>query len=484
MKKFPAIFFTLSIFLSFHFSTIIYVSGQTTIVVPSNKNGNVKINQSALPVLNISSMETPSNLQTMSSTQDISVLTTKPTEKLSGKSNFFCSTPNWQPKKKGKFDTNAVGSLNCGDFGSTPCYWTKPFIFVGFINGTPELKQVVREVIAEWTTWANISFIVDDNSNYTGDTADIKILFGDEGHNSIVGVNSWLNFVRNKGKDFPTMNLAFIKSRLRSSDGQVLPNVKGTILHEFGHALGLQHEHQNPSGGIQWNRDAVIKYLNGPPNNWDIETIENNIFRGLSKTYTQYTNYDPSSVMHYSFPAEWTLKGIAIPENDELSETDKAFIANTYPRKRASIDTSQYYRLTTWYHNRQNCLGLGSQETDTDKIYFPYFVACDNTNGGQFWKFTLITNGDYRLTNYLLGDDLSLHDYGVTYYSGMSASGNYSNQYWTITSLGSLYRLSSYLNGAAYSLTVGTEPDSRAYINRTGHWANQLWEFIPAGTVQ
>jgi len=31
----------------------------------------------------------------------------------------------------------------------------------------------------------------------------------------------------------------------------------GTVLHEFGHALGLIHEHQNPaSGGFKWNREV------------------------------------------------------------------------------------------------------------------------------------------------------------------------------------------------------------------------------------
>jgi len=31
-----------------------------------------------------------------------------------------------------------------------------------------------------------------------------------------------------------------------------------TVLHEFGHALGLIHEHQSPfKGGFEWNKDEV-----------------------------------------------------------------------------------------------------------------------------------------------------------------------------------------------------------------------------------
>lgn len=33
---------------------------------------------------------------------------------------------------------------------------------------------------------------------------------------------------------------------------------RSTVLHEFGHSLGLIHEHQSPfKGGFEWNRDEV-----------------------------------------------------------------------------------------------------------------------------------------------------------------------------------------------------------------------------------
>jgi hypothetical protein len=38
-----------------------------------------------------------------------------------------------------------------------------------------------------------------------------------------------------------------------------------TVLHEFGHALGLVHEHATPAGGIKWNREQVEREVKGAP---------------------------------------------------------------------------------------------------------------------------------------------------------------------------------------------------------------------------
>lgn len=68
-------------------------------------------------------------------------------------------------------------------------------------------------------------------------------------------------------KDGHTMNLAFqYLNKFNKFVDIDLGNEKQkqnyfpTILHEIGHAIGLQHEHQNPFGGIKWNLDQVKKY--------------------------------------------------------------------------------------------------------------------------------------------------------------------------------------------------------------------------------
>jgi hypothetical protein len=117
-----------------------------------------------------------------------------------------------------------------------------------------------------------------------------------------------------------TMNLGFL-------DG-------GTAAHEFGHAIGLAHEHQNPAGGLQWNEDAVIRDLSGPPNNWDPGTIRNNVLNKYSADQVRGTEFDHDSIMLYFFPDTWVKNGKGTKANDVLSTLDKEFVASAqiYPK--------------------------------------------------------------------------------------------------------------------------------------------------------
>lgn len=78
---------------------------------------------------------------------------------------------------------------------------------------------------------------------------------------------------------------------------------KETALHEWGHALGYHHEHQNPFAGIVWDEDAVIEAHAGDPNFWDEETTRQNILNKLSPDEVQGSAWDPDSIMHYPFRA-------------------------------------------------------------------------------------------------------------------------------------------------------------------------------------
>jgi len=188
---------------------------------------------------------------------------------------------------------------------------------VRFLEGDPNIQNKVKEMAMDWTNYGNVKFqFVNDKQD-----ADIQIAFQQ-------GAGSW-SYIGTDANTIdpgePTMNFRWFDADTPDKE------LSRTTKHEFGHALGLIHEHQNPADGIKWNKEAVYKELSGPPNNWPRDTIDHNMFQRYSKTITQYTDVDPQSVMMYFIPAEWTIDHKSYGENVfDLSDTDRKFIKDQY----------------------------------------------------------------------------------------------------------------------------------------------------------
>lgn len=188
---------------------------------------------------------------------------------------------------------------------------------VKFMGGTASQQSLVKQYAVEWSLHANLKFVFVQDSD-----AEIRIAFNEnDGAWSYLGTDC-LEIPR----DQPTMNLGWLD--------------QAVILHEFGHAIACIHEHQNPTGGIQWNKEKVYADLGGPPNFWDRETVDNNIFAKYSIDQINSTQVDPKSIMMYFFPPSWTTDGFHTEQNEALSGQDKSFIASSvmYPKAPSPVE--------------------------------------------------------------------------------------------------------------------------------------------------
>ena len=119
-----------------------------------------------------------------------------------------------------------------------------------------------------------------------------------------------------------------------------------TVLHEFCHALGLGHEHQNPYGiGIDWNQEKVYEWAR-KTQGWDKAKTNSNIIVRYSKDLTIGTSYDPDSIMLYFYDGTLTKNGIGTKPNLRLSLLDVHYLASKYPNNNQSPEKAvNLYRI-------------------------------------------------------------------------------------------------------------------------------------------
>jgi hypothetical protein len=189
-----------------------------------------------------------------------------------------------------------------------------------FLDGEATQREKAQAKAQIWEQYANVDFqFVDD-----GD-AEIRISFSaDPGSWSAIGTDALVEAYFPKHQ--PTMNFGWLRADTADEE------YERVVVHEFGHALGCIHEHQNPAGGLRWNTDEVYRVFSGPPNYWSKEEIDHNILDHYSQTQTQFTAFDPDSIMLYHFPANLFTDRQGTNENTHLSQTDMTFISQMYPK--------------------------------------------------------------------------------------------------------------------------------------------------------
>lgn len=179
-----------------------------------------------------------------------------------------------------------------------------------------QLRQRVMATASQWSSHANLYFREVPPSG----RADIRITFRGVGHWSRIG-----NYSK-EDQDLASMSLSLNERSPRGDFDRV-------VLHEFGHAIGLEHEHQLPSAqSIKWNEKEVFAYYAQPPNNWKPEQTRRNVLNHYNARQLRgnYTAFDPKSIMCYPIPKG--LANIQVGWNRKLSPTDIQFIRQWYPK--------------------------------------------------------------------------------------------------------------------------------------------------------
>ncbi len=178
---------------------------------------------------------------------------------------------------------------------------------IRFLDGRAEEHRLVEKWAVEWTQSANLSFDFGEAPD-----AELRISFDPSG-------GSW-TYVGAQAlaipTDKPTMNLGWVR--------------KTNVLHEFGHVLGLIHEHQIPAFDLAWNRDQVYADLAGPPNFWSRQQVETHIFE--KSPYPTDKPFDVRSIMLYSYPPNWFVGEVPQIGGEGLSPLDRQWAATLYPK--------------------------------------------------------------------------------------------------------------------------------------------------------
>ena len=177
-----------------------------------------------------------------------------------------------------------------------------------------DMRSLVQRLAPTWSQYANIRF-----EFIAGNRGDISIECNlGKPHVSAIGTDS--------RRFDASMNLGWTAEDI-ALDRQT---VETSIIHEFGHALGLRHEQTNPYAPffIDCNAQNVIEYArrNGvsPQQfcrrfNWDSPNV-------------YYSYFDQQSIMFYAMPEELVGPEVANIVNTRISRLEQYLISLVYPR--------------------------------------------------------------------------------------------------------------------------------------------------------
>lgn len=223
-------------------------------------------------------------------------------------------------------------------------------VLVCFLDGDQSIRRRVADAARAWETpKASLHFdfgTMTDLRSCTSDLrSDIRISFKGPGTWSLVGKEAAIK----RKPDAATMN--FDKDTPWRTMGSI--RFKQVVQHEFGHAIGLYHEHQNPRGRcieeLDWPK--VVALYSQAPYNLSESYLKTNFLHQLDNKKVVSSQFDCKSIMLYFLPASLLIGNEAspcwLPETFVISELDLEAIEKFFPKKIAQGAASRLKAYAT-----------------------------------------------------------------------------------------------------------------------------------------
>lgn len=206
-------------------------------------------------------------------------------------------------------------------------------LLVGLFDAEKDLRNEIMTEARKWTgpNGANLEFVETEDVA----SAHIRIRVETDFNDSALGRQAR----HRKFSGTHTMRLGYL-SNSRTNRRQR----KRIIQHEFGHVLGLRHEHQHPDSGLTWRTNEIVADHLGK--NWgkcntkdvtpaQLEKLCEESVRSFYLSHSisghKLAEYDPDSVMLYTFPASFNDEGVEVSRLNLISPKDLDFAKRLYP---------------------------------------------------------------------------------------------------------------------------------------------------------